>query len=311
MQMSKLRIGLVDLDTSHPAAWLPIIRELGHEVVGVFDGGTVNPEGYADDFAKQRQIPRVFTSLPEMADQVDLAIIHSCNWDLHVERARPFVAAGKSVLLDKPMVGNLRDMNQVLTWSRQGVRIIGGSSLRYTTEIQDFRRGLEPDEKIRYAYSGTGVDEYNYGIHAYSAVQGLLGKGIVSARHLSGSAQHQIELVWESGARAILTVGAAKKWLPFFATVITDRRVSLLSFDNKKLYRSMLEAVLPYLAGESDPPAPMEELLECEKAALAARLSWQQQGAVVYLSDLRLDDAGYDGAAFGAAYRLAKIAAAK
>lgn len=306
-QMKQLRIGLVDLDTSHPAAWLPILRDLGHEVAGVFDGGTVYPAGYAAEFAKERQIPRVYESLPDMASDVDLAIIHTCNWDLHVERAKPFVEAGKSVLLDKPMVGNLRDLNQVLEWGRRGVRITGGSSLRYTSEIRAFRESLEAGETIRYVYSGTGVDEFNYGIHGYSVAQGLLGQGIACVRHLSSGAQHQIELTWENGARAILTVGAATRWLPFFATVITDRRIAHLDFSNRVLYRGMLEAVLPYLAGEAAAPAPLEELLECERAALAARASWRRGNTAIYLHDLCLDDCGYDGAAFGAAYRLSKI----
>jgi hypothetical protein len=43
--MQTLRIGIVDLDTSHPDNWVPIIKELGHRVVAVFDGGTVHDEG--------------------------------------------------------------------------------------------------------------------------------------------------------------------------------------------------------------------------------------------------------------------------
>ena len=204
------------------------------------------------------------------------------------------------------MVGNLRHLHQLLEWERQGVRITGGSSLRYTPEIRTFAESLEPGETVRYVYSGTGVDEFNYGVHAYSAVQGLLGRGISWARHLSGDTQHQIEITWQSGARAILTVGAATKWLPFFATVITDRRVAHLSIDNRTLYRSMLEAVLPYLAGEASAPAPLGELLECEQAALAAQVSWQHGNIVSYLSDLRVDQPGYDGTAFAMAYRQAR-----
>lgn len=305
--MKRLRVGHVDLDTSHPNAWIPIIRELGHEVIGVYDGGTVYPAGYAATFAAERQIPRHYDDLEEMAADVDLAIIHSCNWDLHISRAEPFVKAGKAVFIDKPMVGNLRHMNQLLEWSKKGVRITGGSSLRYVAEIQDFKKGLEPGETINYVYSGTGVDEFNYGIHAYATVQGLLGAGIMCVRHLSGTPMHQIEIKWKSGATGIITVGAVTKWLPFFATVVTDRRIAQISVNNRNLYRSMLEAVLPYLAGEAAPPVPMEELLECEMAALAARASWQAGGKTVYLTDLRLDDPGYDGAAFGEAYRLSKI----
>ena len=305
--MKKLRIGLVDLDTSHPGSWLPVIRELGHEVIGVFDGGTVYPAGYAQEFATKHEIATVFHSLAEMADAVDLAIIHSCNWDLHVERAKAFVTAGKGVFIDKPMVGNLRDMNQVLAWQQQGAQISGGSSLRYVKSIQAFRASLEPGEEIRFVYSGTGVDEFNYGIHAYSTAQGILGSGICWVRHLDGRTQHQVEIAWESGARAILTIGGTTNWLPFWAIVITDRRVVHLAIDSNQLYRDMLEVALPYYAGAAPAPAPLTELLECEKAALAAKASWQGNGAIICLNDLGFNNPSYDGAAFGESYRLEKL----
>ena len=38
-----MKIGIVDVDTSHPDKWIPIERELGHEVVGIWDGGAVHP----------------------------------------------------------------------------------------------------------------------------------------------------------------------------------------------------------------------------------------------------------------------------
>ena len=59
---------------------------------------------------------------------VHIAIVHSCNWDLHVSRAAPFVAQGKAVLIDKPIAGRLRDLQQLRTWADAGVRITGGSS---------------------------------------------------------------------------------------------------------------------------------------------------------------------------------------
>ena len=93
-----MRIGLVDLDTSHPEAWVPIERDLGHEIIGLWDGGDVHPPGYAHWFARDHDVPRVYDRLDQMVEDVDCAVIHSCNWDTHILRAAPFVAAGKAVL---------------------------------------------------------------------------------------------------------------------------------------------------------------------------------------------------------------------
>src|SRR6185437_14327749 len=133
-----MRIGIVDLDTSHPAAWIPIEREFGHEIVGIFDDGAVHPPGYAQKFAAEHKIANVFGSIEQMVDRIDCAIVHSCDWDTHVAKARPFVEAGKAVLIDKPVGGNVRDLQQIKSWLKSGVRIAGGSSLRFCVEAQQW-----------------------------------------------------------------------------------------------------------------------------------------------------------------------------
>ena len=133
-----MRIGVAELDTSHPQNWIPIERELGHEVVGVWDAGAIRPAGFAREFAEEFDIPRVFDSLEAMAAEVDCAILHSCDWDTHIEKAKPFVEAGKSVLIDKPVVGSPRAVERLRGWVRDGARISGGSSLRFCYESRDW-----------------------------------------------------------------------------------------------------------------------------------------------------------------------------
>ena len=124
-----MKIGVVDLDTSHPQNWIPIERELGHDVVGVWDGGSVHPPKYVRDFAAEHNIPRVYESLDELAADVDCAIVHGCDWDTHIAKSHPFIEAGKSVLVDKPIAGNLADL-----YTRHVHRITRG----YPTPVNEF-----------------------------------------------------------------------------------------------------------------------------------------------------------------------------
>ena len=48
------------------------------------------------------------------------------------------MAAGKAVLIDKPLAGRLADMQQLQRWVREGARISGGSSLRFTREAAQY-----------------------------------------------------------------------------------------------------------------------------------------------------------------------------
>ncbi len=297
---------MVDLDTSHPKVWLPLLLSMGHEVIGVYDSGTVYPEGYDAEFAAEYGINKVYTSLDEMAENIDVAIIHSCNWDLHIERARPFVEAGKAVLIDKPMAGNIKDLHQLLEWESQGARITGGSALRYVNEVNEWLSGHSPNDLI-YTSVGCSTDEYNYGIHAYSLLHGILGPGIESVRYLGTRIQKQIEITWMDGRRGMVSIGKTKGYLPFYATAVTEKDVSHFQVDNKQLYKPMLETVLPYLAGDAPATVSLESLIEVELAAIAAKISWQKNGDRIFLKDIAFNDPGYDGMRFADNYRRQKL----
>jgi hypothetical protein len=308
------KLGLVGLCTSHPGAWVPIIRELTEcgrvdvEIVAAWDSGETRPAGYAQTFCAEQSIPTVVERLDDMVGLVDGVIVHTTNWDRHIEQARPFVEADKAVLIDKPIVGNLRDANQVLDWVRAGKRITGGSSLRFATPVAEFlAQPAEERGDVHTAFTATGVDDYNYGIHAYALMFSLMGGGIRSARYLGYSGQKNVQLTWRDGRIGFLTLGR-NAWLPFCMMVVTDKKSAFLDVDTGALYRPLLEATLPYLTGQTDgPPLPMDELLEPELAALAARTSWLNGGQEVFIDDLRLDDPGYDGTQFAAGYRRARM----
>lgn len=302
--MRTLRIGIVDLDTSHPGNWVPIIKELGHQVVAVFDGGTVHEEGYASQFAEKHDIKTVCESLEDMVQLVDAVIIHSVNWDLHVERARPFAQAGKAILLDKPMAGNMRDIRQLLEWERTGIRIIGGSSLSVCEEVKEWHQQHDLDDPIVTMLAGCSVDDFNYGIHAFYLLQAIMGPGIESVRSAGIHLQHHIELNWQDGRKGFLSIGATQGYLPFYATIVTEKTVKHLQVDSKRLYRSFLEASLPYLAGEAEAFLSINQLLEAELAALSARKSFLSGGEEVALKHLSEEDQGYEGAAFATQYRM-------
>lgn len=304
-----MKIGVVDVDTSHPQNWIPLERSLGHEVAGLWDGGAVHPPEYVRQFAEEHQVPKVFDSLEEMADQVDCAIVHGCDWDTHIAKARPFVEAGKSVLLDKPVAGNPSDIAQIKAWVEQGARISGGSSLRFCCETRDWLAvPVEERGTPNTVLCGCGVDEFNYGIHAYAMLSGILGPGIESVRHLGEGVQRRIEVNWTGGAKGFLVVGEAENWLPFYTTIVTGRTVTQYQADSGNLYKALLEAVLPYLAGEAEAPVPIDALVEPELCALAARQSWLNGDRPVRLDELTGED-GFDGGAFAEGYRKAKYPA--
>lgn len=311
------RIGLVGLCTSHPEAWVPIIREYAAEgrfdaeVVAAWDSGETRPAGFAADFCQKFNIPYAVEKPEDMLDKVDGVIVHTTNWDKHIEQAQIFVEAGKAVFIDKPIAGNLKDLNQYLDWVKQGYKVTGGSVLRYFQPSLDFLAQPEADRgKVYTAYAAVGVDDFNYGIHGYAILASIMGKGIVSAQYVAESNQKQIILQWQDGRVGILTAGNAV-WLPFTMTVVTDKQVVQMNAE-ELVYNAMIREVFPYFTGQTDtPPVPAAELIEPELAALAARKSWMNGGQKVYLKDLSLDDGGFDGTQFACEYRRSRLQSKK
>jgi virulence factor len=306
------RIGLVGLCTSHPEKWVPIIRQLTNEglvdveVMAAWDGGYTRPEGFTRQFCERFGIARTVENIEDMVDLVDGVIIHTANWDRHIESARIFVDNNKAVFIDKPMVGNFADAQQLIEWAKAGNRIIGGSGLRFAYEVRDYLR-KPPAERgeLVGVFAGCGTDEFNYGVHSYSLLSGLMGPGISSVKSLEWNRQRLVQVNWLDGKVGIVNI-VLGEYIPFHITAVSSIAGGFMQIriDATRIYRALLEVVLPYLSGkEKDPLFEMKELLEPELAAIAARLSWRQKGRLISLADLKEDEAGYNGDQFEMEYR--------
>lgn len=301
-----MKIGLLDLDTSHPDAWVPVVRELGHEVVGAWDGGAVHSPGHAEAFSRRHRLPRVFASPEEMVEAVDCVFLHGCDWDQHVAKAELFLRAGKAVLVDKPLAGNRSDLGKIIRLLAGGARLAGGSALRFSREIVEWQAQEPATRGVPHTvFCGCGVDGFNYGIHAFTMLVALLGPGACGVRHLGDERQERFEVRWRDGRRGWVAVGGREKnWLPFHATVVTDRTVAQLRPDPAGLYRGFLRTVLPWLARERDfPPCDAASLVEPELLALAGLQSKRMGGTEVAPGAVEKSTA-FDGAGFAESYRL-------
>ena len=301
-----LRIGMVDLDTSHPGAWIKIIRELnsGADVVAVYDGGAVYEKGYAKEFAENNGVPSACESLDEMVDLVDVAFIHGVNWDVHVERARPFIEAGKGVFIDKPMAGNMGDLDNILQWHESGARITGGSSLRYCREVMNLKGALADDERIISVFASTSLDEFNYACHAVEMIGGLLGRGARSVDYMGGDTSEIYKIVYDPNLQVILQLKCPSHH--FFMAVTTDKNIYHFCVDAAAVYEAIVRRIIPFFQGDGNAASPIAELVESIKILLCCKKA-RETSATAALENLSASDAGFDGAFFAAGYKREKL----
>jgi len=300
-KVANLRVGIVDIETSHPSAWIPILQEMGCEVHGIYDSGRRFSRQEVEAFARRHQVEQVYGHLGDLAEAVDVGVILSCSWDEHLPLARPFVERDKPVLVDKPIVGSVRDARTLLAWEKAGRVISGGSSLRFSSKLRGFtERIAAAGEKIFSAHVGCSGHPFYYGTHLTSLLVGLLGPEIVSVRHLS-SDPWRAELRWQSGQTAVLEVYPRGE-VPFFLTAASDVGVHHLAItDVEQLYRDYLGVLIPHL-GEGKAPLPLKELLRADLSLIAALESQMQAGGWVSLDRLTAESPAWSGRAFAREY---------
>lgn len=302
-----IRVGCVNIDTSHPGAFSQILNagERARYTAIYNDGFRKDDE--VQGFMKANGIVKRCMNLEEMAEQTDVAFIHSCNWDRHLEYAEPFIQLGKLVFIDKPIVGNIRDIERLRKLVKDGATILGCSCMRYAKGITDFlSMPIEERGEIVSVHSSCGVDEFNYAIHAVEAIGALLPRGAKSCQYIGGGqfqgvCSENYAICYENGASAVYSITCGQ-WQRSVVTVITTKQTFVLEIGG---YEPMLDRVLTSVETGVRQTAPVEELIESIMIMLAGRISRKNGGMPVNLSDIPSDDPGYDGYAFEAAYAAA------
>lgn len=308
-----LRFGAVTIDVSHPKAFATYIKNNISEraaYTAVFNDCFRSDEevkDFADEFGAT-----IYTDLDEMIDNIDVGMVHCCNWDKHLDYVMHFVKKGKPVFVDKPIVGNMNDIRKLLELDKAGAKILGTSALRYCEEAVNAvatmnEKGIKP---IHIATT-VGVDDFNYAIHAVELISALMQCKPVKARYVGqgqingeGEFCETFFLTYENGATATYT-GYGKRFACFNTVVLTNGTISddmCVRIDNSKLYAAMIPRICDTLEGKSGQLITVEKMVESIKILLACKASKLNGGIEVSVDDPILEEVSYDGYEFEKGY---------
>ncbi len=303
-----VRIGVVNIDTSHPKAFSKIFQDNGRaKYVAVFNDG-FRSDAEVAGFMASNGIEKRCETIEEMIPQIDVAFIQGCNWDKHLRYAEPFFKAGVPVFLDKPIVGGMADVAKLRAFLKAGAQVLGSSCMRYAPEITSFL--AEPAEErgqIVSLPSTCGVAEFNYAIHAVEAIGGLVGAGaewcrFVGAADVGGIHGETFAVKFKNGVMATyaMTYG---QWQKSVVSVLTTKKSYTLYPAG---YEAMLDRVIGSIEQGKRLTAPAEDIIDSILIMLAGKLSRDEKnGAPVRLDEIPADYAGFDGDAFEKGYAAA------
>lgn len=298
-----IRIGTVNIDTSHAPSFAEILlKEDRARYTAIYNDG-FRTEEEVESFIKKYGLVKRYTSLEEMAKDIDVAFIQSCDWDRHIELSKPFVDAGVPVFIDKPIVGNMRDIKIIEDWAASGKVILGTSAMKYTYEHDDFFANSSTDDIINITAT-VGVDEFNYAIHAVEEIMGFMkGHRPLSTRFIGSNTVGDVEtdsyrVMFDNGVAAYYHI-CKKGWQPSTAIVMTKKTTFVYKIDSNKVYEAMLKQVCNYFEGKENNLATVEEMLDSVKIMLAGKKSYRTGGGEITLASLNYDEkTAFDGKEF-------------
>jgi len=305
-----IRIGVVNIDTSHPKMFAEYLKQAGRARYVAVYNDSFRGDDEVEGFIKMFGLEKRCGSIEELAASTDVGFIHGCDWDRHLECAMPFLKIGKPVFIDKPIVGNLRECRKLEKLAASGKVILGSSSVRYAQEIVAFVAQPEVERgKILNVFGTAGVDEFNYSIHVSEGIGGIAGTGAVSTEfvgntQIDGKTNETFYVRFADGVTATYCVTYGV-WQPFEFVITTTKTTFHFKIDTGLIYGALLDWICDAVEQKKKEIVPLPVLTESVKVMLAGRISRANGGGEVNLADIPANDPGFDGSAFAREYAAA------
>lgn len=246
-----INVGIIGLDTSHSEKFVELLSARSDTTVrGVWDGGDVRSDAYAEAFCREHRARR-YDRPEEMIDHVDAVMVLTVDWDRHHPIAIRFLEAGVPTFVDKPIAGSLDDVETLRrTAERNGTPFCGGSAVPSHPSLAVMRE----DDGTHDLFAAGYNDPFYYGVHITDTARAICGADwtrIVSADHgvattvtfANGSnATLRFDGPTENAAFGLLDVGGATR----------TARIDGTEEELDRMYGPFIETFVETARGNSD-----------------------------------------------------------
>jgi hypothetical protein len=291
-----LRAGMIGLDTSHCPAFVKTLNDpkappeiAGVKIVAAFPGGTRDNPSSWDRVPKFTEQIRgmgveIVPSIDALLKKVDVVLLESVDGRPHLEQARPVIAAGKPLFIDKPCAASLADVIEIFRLAKErNVPVFSSSSLRFGPEFQK----LIHDKKLGGirgcdVYSPCSLEEHHpdlfwYGIHGVEMLFTVMGRGCKQVSRVHTDGTDVVVGVWADGRVGIYR-GIRDGQRGYGATIHGAKQIASV---NKYEGANGLTAEMVKFFKTGKPPVCAEETIEMFAFMEAADQSKRQGGTAV------------------------------
>ncbi|SRR5581483_757347 len=294
---AELRLGIIGTDTSHAIAFTKILNDdtsldhvPGGRVVAAYKGGSKDIESSysrVDKYAEELRSKWHVEFVPDIATlcrRVDAVLLESVDGRVHLEQAKPVIAARKPLFIDKPLAATLEDAREIARLAKEaGVPWFSSSSLRFG-EIGTTMKF--PDTRGVTTWGPGPLEEHHpldlswYAIHPIEMLYTLMGTGCEEVTRISTPDADVIVGKWNNGR--IGTVRALRPYGGYGAVVFRPKEVLQSNPKAAAGYQPLLVEIMKFFETRQ-PPVSNEETLEIFAFMDAAQRSKAEGGKPVRL----------------------------
>lgn len=297
-----LRAGVIGTDTSHVPAFADLFRshpEWRIKVVAAFKGGSPDLPYSADRVEKfaatmrDRYNVELVGSVEELIPKVDVVLLQSLDGRVHLAQARPVLAAGRRLFIDKPFAASVADARAIVELAKQtGTPFFSSSASRFGADIPRLRdnpgvgkvtkvQGSSPLDKLK-----GHPDLAFYGIHGVEAMYAVMGRGCVSvSRKIEGGADITTGK-WKDERLGVYRSPAKDEKPPTVKVWGTEGSTEYVRDPSARTYEGLVRAIAEFFH-TGKPPVDAAETVEIIEFMEAAQLSYDRGGAEVSLDEVR------------------------
>ena len=296
---SPKRIGIIGATTSHVPAFVGQINDPNgmlspyYCVTAAYAGGMPDNPSSWDRVSEYTKFlvdngVTMYPTIEEMVKHVDFVLLESVDGRPHLEQAKPVIAAGIPMYIDKPVAGSLADALEIYRLAAEkNVPIFSASSLRYTKDIQNIRfnkahgtiLGCETFSPC--SLNDKHPDLYWYGIHGVEMLFSFMGPGCKSVSRTHTDGIDVVVGLWDEGRigsfRGIRTGTAG-----YGARVFTEK--AILDAGQSEGYAPLVVDICKFF-DTLQPPVDPQETIEIFAFMSAADISKAENGRVVTLDE--------------------------
>lgn len=293
------RVGIIGLDTSHSTAFVEALNDDvpdpdygGYKIVAAYPWGSKDIQSSTEripaytETVKKKGV-EIVDSIATLLDKVDVILLETNDGRPHFEQAMAVIKAGKTLFIDKPVAGTLKEAVAIFEAARKyKVPVFTASSLRYMNGMQDAAAGKTVGKVLGAdAFSPAPLEPHHpdffwYGIHGVETLITVMGRGCKEVSRVYTEGTDVVTGVWGDG-RVGTFRGTRTGQHEYGGTVFGEKGVARVGPYSG--YEALLRRIVQFF-GTGISPVSEEETLEVYTFMEAADESRRKGGAVVSLA---------------------------